>query len=868
MATITRYVNTGSTPGGDGTTNATSGATRAYASLNAAEAALQRVTSDVIEIICDGSTADTTATTFDGWTVSSPGYIIVKGASSHGGTWNTSKYRLEVAGTCILIREQYVRIEDLQIATNSSSTSQYVCVEYDSNLDSDSRGYVSKCIMKNITATTGKRYGVWLDSNNGKYYVSNNIFYDFTGNANSSAIRAALELTEAYIYHNTMCGNNAGLYCTAGVTLIRLINNLFQDNTDSIVNTSGTSFHTNSNYNVCDDNGTTTKLVPGANSVKSTEITFANEGSDDFHTSDTAAQVGNNLYSDANLPIVVDIDGGARPSSGSVYAGADESSGSTSDSYLPSTLTTTSTVEAPTISTQVNDSYLPSTLTTTSTVENPTVNLSSTVICDTLSSLTAIEAPTVVSQINVTTQLDVVTTTSTVEAPTISTQVNETVSLNTLTTTSIVESVSISSAINADFSHSTLTTTSTVEVPTISTQVNETVSLSTLTTTSTVEAPTVVSSINDSYLPSTLTTTSTVENPSVTSSCSVALSTLNLSSTLENSTIQLVSNSSLVVDELTITASVASVTITSVINDLHLADNLSTLSLVEVPSVYIVSNVVIYPDSLLTSSSIENVNVGEISDIQVNTTTVSALSSLDIPTVKIDCSFVVPTLQLDSTLNPLTTSISVDCLVVESSLTTEILSPNLHTGVTVGVDTLSSSVSLLTTDLSTSTTYDFDHLSLVSSINSPLFPVDLVGSTSVSLSSTSANLLKSIPFTGSSQLYITDSGILTKYTQLRANEIINIGLVGNLSGLFSLYSNGRIDISGASTLNILRALTGQLNVNLFIAGLLETFNSNEFDTKYFASNFMQTRFSVESKEKTIVFDVNRLITRFNVEEKT
>ena len=33
MATITRYVNTASTPGGDGTTNATSGANRAYASL-------------------------------------------------------------------------------------------------------------------------------------------------------------------------------------------------------------------------------------------------------------------------------------------------------------------------------------------------------------------------------------------------------------------------------------------------------------------------------------------------------------------------------------------------------------------------------------------------------------------------------------------------------------------------------------------------------------------------------------------------------------------------------------------------------------------------------------------------------------------
>jgi len=324
MATVTRYVNTNSTPGGDGTTNATSGANRAFASQNEAEASLQRTTSDVIRIICDGTAVDTTAVTYDGWTVSSPGYISVEGASSHGGKWNTSKYRMEVAGNCILIREQFVRLEGLQLATDSSSTTQYSCVEFDSNLDSDTRGYVSKCILKNKTATTGKRYGVWLDSNNGKYYLSNNIFYDFTGHANSSAIRNALELTEAYAYHNTMCGNNAGWYTVSGVTLCRLSNNLFQDNTNSIVNTSATSFHSSSNYNVCDDNGTGNNLVPGANSIKSTEITFTDEAGKDFHTADTNAQVSNNLYSDANLPISVDVDGDARPSSGSVYAGADE----------------------------------------------------------------------------------------------------------------------------------------------------------------------------------------------------------------------------------------------------------------------------------------------------------------------------------------------------------------------------------------------------------------------------------------------------------------------------------------------------------------------------------------------------------------
>ena len=47
MASIIRYVNTASTAGGDGTTNNTSGATRAYATLAAAETALRQTLTGV-----------------------------------------------------------------------------------------------------------------------------------------------------------------------------------------------------------------------------------------------------------------------------------------------------------------------------------------------------------------------------------------------------------------------------------------------------------------------------------------------------------------------------------------------------------------------------------------------------------------------------------------------------------------------------------------------------------------------------------------------------------------------------------------------------------------------------------------------------
>ena len=61
--TITAYVNTASS-GGDGTTNNTSGATAAYASLNACLSARAKdlVTADEILLVkCTGSAADSEA---------------------------------------------------------------------------------------------------------------------------------------------------------------------------------------------------------------------------------------------------------------------------------------------------------------------------------------------------------------------------------------------------------------------------------------------------------------------------------------------------------------------------------------------------------------------------------------------------------------------------------------------------------------------------------------------------------------------------------------------------------------------------------------------------------------------------------------
>ena len=121
QTTNTRYVNTASTAGGDGTTNATSGANRAYASLSEWETARDGdlVTANTIEkVFCEGSAADTTAVDILGWTTGASNYIdiVVDPSVRHNGTYQTTKYRLEVSNaTAIEVEEAYVRFTGLQV---------------------------------------------------------------------------------------------------------------------------------------------------------------------------------------------------------------------------------------------------------------------------------------------------------------------------------------------------------------------------------------------------------------------------------------------------------------------------------------------------------------------------------------------------------------------------------------------------------------------------------------------------------------------------------------------------------------------------------------------------------------------------------
>ena len=130
MATVQRYLNTASTAGGDGTTNATSGGTRAFASQSEAEANMGGSATDDYILDCCGSTADTTAVIIDFPTNLTTGTFLVRGnRSDPAGFYNgnlvisTSHYYLSQSSAfyCIRIQEANVTIDGIQVGQGRSS---------------------------------------------------------------------------------------------------------------------------------------------------------------------------------------------------------------------------------------------------------------------------------------------------------------------------------------------------------------------------------------------------------------------------------------------------------------------------------------------------------------------------------------------------------------------------------------------------------------------------------------------------------------------------------------------------------------------------------------------------------------------------
>ena len=317
MAEITRYVNTASTAGGDGTSNGTTGSTRAYASLDEAcnaEAADLVTAGDNLVILCSGSTADNINASFTNtsWVTSATNDVLIKPntGQEHSGVWNTGIYRATkgVANAKI----DHLTLERLQITENPTQSTANALF-YAVGLDSGKQ-IVRDCLIKiDHSDAEAVGSGINIQDSSPKYHISNNIIY-VADSSNHTSVGSGIALVGSggryYVYNNTIAGAfGSGIYVVGTASYIR--NNIIDGATNCLAgNTPNTE-----QYNAASD-----ATVSGTGSRTNQTFTYE-AGTDNYLISSAdagAKDFGEDLSSDATLPITDDIVGTSRPQ-GSAY---------------------------------------------------------------------------------------------------------------------------------------------------------------------------------------------------------------------------------------------------------------------------------------------------------------------------------------------------------------------------------------------------------------------------------------------------------------------------------------------------------------------------------------------------------------------
>ena len=313
-----RYVNTASTAGGDGTTNATSGANRAWADLAEAANALGSSLSTPIDIYCEGSAADTSNVDQTVWdmTTTATNKLRIIGEQSplhpnfstaKSGKYDTSLYRITATNRNGLYNNipSHIEFHGIQVEITVTDASSYICFKTTNanQTATDITCVIADCIAKGVqTSGTVAGFNSRPPGAGGAGTSKNWNCVAYNCNAGFSS-----DFVTAEFYNCTAANCGFSFVCDAD-NGIKAVNCLSKGAAPGFVGV----FASGSNYNAEDDgNG-----APGANSRTAQTFTFVDAANNDFHlaSTDTGAKgfgvsdPGSGAFSD-------DVDGGTRTGS-------------------------------------------------------------------------------------------------------------------------------------------------------------------------------------------------------------------------------------------------------------------------------------------------------------------------------------------------------------------------------------------------------------------------------------------------------------------------------------------------------------------------------------------------------------------------
>ena len=350
-AQTTVYVDTASTAGGDGTSELTTGSTRAFATLQAAiNAKTGAVPAGGYIFDCKGTAADTSAIYVDGFTgqdATKRIKIQVRQAYRHDGKWNSGKYRIEASHDSAVFRinEEFVTVEGLQISQTVGATGAYgdgiqIASGAPPGTDLARNEYIFDSNIIRATAGAAQHmYATGMNlgeaENYTRTYLRNNIIYDFEGSGINIVSSGGNVGEHYFIYNNTVINGGSGINWQAYGTdkIFNCHNNIFISTTGNDLSNGESVWGTNGTIstvgNVCED--ASCDGDPGGEDLGPTSasrtVVFVDRSGKDFHL-DAADTGAKDFSSTADLSGITwgafsnDIDGGTR--SGQWDAGADE----------------------------------------------------------------------------------------------------------------------------------------------------------------------------------------------------------------------------------------------------------------------------------------------------------------------------------------------------------------------------------------------------------------------------------------------------------------------------------------------------------------------------------------------------------------